>query len=357
MSPIGNGTSVVVVESAGTVDAAVVVVASFWSPEHAAAARPNRLTTATVRNRGRRGVGLRFTDTRTTVPAGLKRHQGRVTRWGWDQRPYVRPRTVTRVTDLEREYSPSSRVGGSSQPFVDDYIARSAAVATTLGDRVQVLAGGTRLVSAGPGSPLLVFIHGGYWQALSAADSLYLAPGALAAGWSFAAIEYTLAPAAGLAIMVDECRAALAALATHGPFTEVVLAGHSAGAHLAAVSALVSPSPLPLDRLVLVSGVYDLRPLVHTTINEPLGLDEIAAAEISPALLPVASSLPVLLTVGDNETEAFIAQQRVYAARVRAGGCPAWDLVAAGRHHFDIVDELVGPTGAIGAFTLGGIHP
>jgi len=264
---------------------------------------------------------------------------------------------VTRVTDLERDYSPSSRVGGSSQPFIDDYIARSAAAAEALGDRVHVLAGGTRFVSAGQGSPLLVFIHGGYWQALSAADSMYLAPGAMEQGWSFAAIEYTLAPAAGLAIMVDECRAALAALAALGPFAEVVLAGHSAGAHLAAMSALVSPSPLPLDRVVLLSGVYDLRPIVHTTVNEPLGLDESAAAEMSPALLPIAASSPVLLTVGDNETEAFIAQQRVYAARVRAEGCPAWDTVAAGRHHFDIVDDLVDPTGAIGAFTLGGIHP
>ena len=264
---------------------------------------------------------------------------------------------MTRVTDLEREYSPSSRVGGSSQPFVDDYVARSADVAAALGDRVQVLAGGTVFVSAGPGTPVLVFVHGGYWQALSAADSLYPAAGALANGWSFAAVEYTLAPAASVAVMVDECRTALAALAVLGPFSQVVLAGHSAGAHLAAMNALVSPSPLPLDRVVLVSGVYDLRPLVHTTVNEPLGFDEGSAARVSPALLPVAGSLPVLLTVGDNETEAFIAQQRVYAARLRAAGCPARDMVATGRHHFDIVDDLVDPTGAIGAFTLGGTLP
>ncbi len=259
---------------------------------------------------------------------------------------------MTRVTDLEREYSPSSRVGGSSLPFIDDYVARSAAASATLGDRVAVLPGGTRVVSAGAGAPLLVFVHGGYWQALSAADSMYLAPGALARGWSFAAIEYTLAPAAGLAIMVDEVRAALAALATHGPFSEVVLAGHSAGGHLVAMSALVSPPPLPLDRVVLLSGVYDLRPLVHTTVNEPLGLDDTTAADASPALLPVAATLRTLLAVGDNETDAFIAQQRVYAARLRAAGCPTTDRVITGRHHFDIVDDLVDPTTHIGGFTM-----
>jgi arylformamidase len=260
------------------------------------------------------------------------------------------------MTDLEREYSPSSRVGGTSQPFIDDYVARSADAAAALADRVQILPGGTRLVSAGPGAPLLVFVHGGYWQALSAADSLYLAPRALAQGWSFAAIEYTLAPVAGLEIMVDECRAALASLFTHGPFSEVVLAGHSAGAHLAAMSALVSPAPVPLARVVLVSGVYDLRPLVHTTINDPLGLDDAMAAAMSPAVLPVAARLPVLLTVGDNETEAFVAQQRLYAARLRSAGCTARDEIAPGRHHFDIVDDLVDASSAIGAFTLGGSH-
>lgn len=267
---------------------------------------------------------------------------------------------MIRVTDLEREYSPSSRVGGSAAPFVDDYVARSAAAARTLGDRVRTLSGGTRFVSAGIGAPLLVFVHGGYWQALSAAASMYLAPGALAQGWSYAAVEYTLAPEADLPAMVQQCRDALADLATqHGDGGEVVVAGHSAGAHLTAMSALMRPSPLAVDRVVLLSGVYDLRPLVYTTVNDPLGLDDDAASAVSPALLPVAPEViaarpPVLVASGDDETDAFHAQGHVQAARLRLAGLPVTELVCPGRHHFDIVDDLVDPATDIGAFTLRG---
>ncbi len=264
------------------------------------------------------------------------------------------------VTDLEREYSPSSRVGGSSAPFVDDYEARSAAAESALAEGVRVLPGGTRYVAAGPGAPLLVFVHGGYWQALSAAASLYLAPGALAQGWSYAAVEYTLAPEASLPTMVSECRSALATLGAQGPHREVVVAGHSAGAHLTAMGALVNPAPLAVSRVVLLSGVYDLRPLVHTTVNVPLGLDDTSAAAISPALLPVApgpatTRRAVMVAVGDDETDAFQAQTQIYAARLRLGGCAVTTLVASGRHHFDIVDDLVDPATDIGAFTLRGV--
>jgi arylformamidase len=242
---------------------------------------------------------------------------------------------------------------------VADYVARSAAAAELLGDRVRTLPGGTHFVSAGDGAPLLVFVHGGYWQALSAAASLYLAPGALDQEWSYAAVEYTLAPEADLPTMVDECREALADLAALGPHGTVVVAGHSAGAHLVAMSILVRPSPLRVDRVVLLSGVYDLRPLVLTTINDALRLDDGSASALSPALLPVAAEVvadgtAVLIAVGDDETDAFRAQAHVHAARLRIGGLPVDERVSSGRHHFDIVDDLVDPASDIGAFTLRG---
>ncbi|MEN9643703.1 MAG: hypothetical protein RL238_372 [Actinomycetota bacterium] len=259
------------------------------------------------------------------------------------------------VTDLEQEYSPSSRVGGSAQPFVDDYVARSAAARDALGDRVEELPGGTRVVSAGAGAPLLVFVHGGYWQALSAAASLYLAPGALAQGWSYAAVEYPIAPGPTLPEMVEACRAALTSLAALGPHREVVLAGHSAGAHLAAMVALAAVPALPVDRVVLLSGVYDLRPVVLTTVNDALGLHPDDAEALSPALLPVASPTRTLVAWGDNETDAFKAQSHVMAAKLRLAGAAVTALERAPRHHFDIVDDLVDPADPIGAFTLGGI--
>ena len=268
--------------------------------------------------------------------------QGRAASWAWDQRPYVRGLYSGPVSDLEQEYSPSSRAGGSAAPFIEDYRSRSATARRALAERVEELGGGTLLVRAAPSAPLVVFIHGGYWQALSAEESLFLAPGAIAAGWSYAAVEYTIAPEGDLPRMVAECRAALAALAAAGGFTSVALAGHSAGAHLAAMVALVEEPPLPIDHVVLVSGVYDLRPLVHTTVNEPLGLTVDAAAELSPALLPATNRPRVTVTWGDNDTDAFRAQGHVYAAKLRAAGVQVVEEERAGRHHFDILDDLVG---------------
>lgn len=254
---------------------------------------------------------------------------------------------------LEREYSPSSRVGGSSEPFVAEYVRRSAAARALLGNDIVAFAGSSLLVAPHPAAPLLVFIHGGYWQALSAEASLYLAPGALNNGWSFAAVDYTLAPAASLANMVEECAAALEALVALVSPSTVVLAGHSAGAHLAAMTSLAAPPPLPVHRTVLVSGVFDLRPLVHTTVNDPLGLDDATAAALSPQLLPVVSSQPVVVAWGDNETDAFKWQSGEYAAHVQRAGSPVSSMECAPRHHFDIVDDLVDPGTPLGRITLG----
>jgi arylformamidase len=259
------------------------------------------------------------------------------------------------MADLEREYSPSSRVGGSADPFIADYQGRSTAAHQGFGAAVERLAGGSLLVPAtsAPAAPVLVFVHGGYWQALSAADSLYLAPSLSSQGWSYLAVEYTLAPHATLHHMVDECTVALAALADAMPQRgPVVVAGHSAGGHLVAMTALVRQSPIIIDRVVLVSGVYDLRPLVHTSVNDVLGLDDAGAAALSPALQPAHVDCEVVVAWGDNETDAFKAQSRAYVAHLRSSGVRVNDLECAGRHHFDIVDDLTDSSSALGGVTL-----
>jgi len=94
--------------------------------------------------------------------------------------------------------------------------------------------------------------------------------------------------------------------------------------------------------------VYDLRPLVHTTVNDPLGLDEAGAAALSPMLLPLAAGRPAAVVVwGDNETDAFKAQGGEFGARLGAA-----TFECAGRHHFDIVDDLADPATPLGAATL-----
>jgi arylformamidase len=220
------------------------------------------------------------------------------------------------------------------------------------------------VVPGRPGAPVLVVVHGGYWQALSARSSTYLAPAARALGWSYAALEYTIAPAATVETMVGECRRGLADVVAAlearcgAPPGGVVVAGHSAGAHLAAMVAVVDTPPVPVDRVVLVSGVFDLRPLLHTSVNDPLGLDELRATRLSPQLLEVAAPCrdghtAVVVAWGDDDTAAFAAQSVEFARRLRDAGVPVVALECAGRHHFDIVDDLVRPDTPLGAVTVG----
>ncbi|HQZ33864.1 MAG TPA: alpha/beta hydrolase [Ilumatobacteraceae bacterium] len=256
---------------------------------------------------------------------------------------------------MEREYSPSSRVGGDASPFVAEYRAGSRAARELLADRLTVLTDGTIVATEVPSLPLLVFIHGGYWQGLSASESLSLAPPALAQGWSYVAIEYTIAPTGNIPQMIRECEAALASLAGVVSPSTVVLVGHSAGAHLAAMVSLVSSSPLRIDRTVLLSGVFDLRPLLQTTVNDPLEMDEATAVALSPQLLPVAARHDVVVAWGDNETDAFKMQSQSYAAHLSASGLPVTSFECADRNHFDIVGDVTDLRTELGRLALGGL--
>ena len=257
------------------------------------------------------------------------------------------------MIDLEREYSPSSLVGGTSAPFVADYEARSKVVNESLARMIETRPGGSLLLPAlHRSSPLLVFIHGGYWQALSASASMYLAPAVHHLGWSYATIEYTLAPAATIEQMVAEVRAALADLSVVGS-QRVVVVGHSAGAHLAAMTCLAHEPPMPIDTVVLISGVFDLRPLLHTTVNDAVRLDESRAAALSPQLLSVAGRARVVVTCGEIETDEFKRQSRDYTAHLRAHGLSTRGIESAGRHHFDIVDDVIAADTPLGAAVLG----
>jgi len=257
------------------------------------------------------------------------------------------------MSDVEREYSPSSRAGGSAQPHVDRYRRESTAAADAFGAAWQRTPGGSLLLPVDGARQLLVFVHGGYWQLMGVADSMFLAPRARHHGWSYAAVEYTIAPAGTVARMVDEVAAELEAVVALSPAaTEIVLVGHSAGAHLAAMVAIVRAATVPIRRVVLVSGVYDLRPLLQTTVNEPLGLDAASAAELSPQLLGVAGRPEVVVAWGDDDTDAFRAQSRAYAEHLRDAGLEVTSMECAARHHFDVIDDVVRIETALGAAAL-----
>ncbi len=129
-----------------------------------------------------------------------------------------------------------------------------------------------------------LFFHGGYWQELDKSDASFPALEFHARGITYVAAGYGLAPGNSLMRIIEQARAAArwvrSNLCEADGSAQLVVSGSSAGAHLAAWVALTED----VDAAVLLSGVYDLRPLVGTYINEALDLDERSAAELSPLL-------------------------------------------------------------------------
>ncbi len=281
--------------------------------------------------------------------------------------------------ERERQYSPSSCIGGNYQPFIADYGDQSRlarARAESLGGRwLEIRYGGSAAQRAdlclpppatgaarGRGCALLVFIHGGYWQELSARDSLFGAADCVERGVAYCALDYTLAPAARVGDIVHECRRAMRALvaqAAHLGIDEqrIVVAGSSAGAHLAAMACMsgwqtpAQPAWRP-RAAVLVSGIYWLEPLLGTSINEALGMDAEQARAQSPALEDLQGFPQTVLCWGEVETDAFKRQSHGFGTLLRDAGTTCHSLEVAGRNHFDVALELTRPHSPLGRQTL-----
>jgi arylformamidase len=258
----------------------------------------------------------------------------------------------TSLPEREKEYSPSSAIGGNYQSFIQAYVDRSqqAHAQMTCIKNLRYADAERALIdyfpapnnsnSQAPG--LLVFIHGGYWQELSKNESAFLAPAWHAAGFAHAVLGYTLAPQATLHEIVAQCRTAVAYLRDRAgqlghDASRIVVAGSSAGGYLAAACA--ADASLALRGFVPISGIFDLRPLLGTSINDALGLTMHDAAQLS-RITAAAVLAPSVVAWGQIETEAFKQQSRSLAAYLRAQGQRCTELEMAGCNHFDVVHEL-----------------
>ncbi|SMX45434.1 alpha/beta hydrolase [Actibacterium lipolyticum] len=200
---------------------------------------------------------------------------------------------------------------------------------------------------------LVVFVHGGYWLKFDKSLWSHLAEGAVARGWAVAMPSYRLAQEVCIADITRDVRSAVLAAAAQVA-APIVLTGHSAGGHLVA-RLLCADANLPADvaerivGAVPISGVADLRPLMHTAMNKIFDLDEAAATAESPALQPLALTVPTTVWVGADERPVFLEQSEALAT--------AWNVplhIAPGLHHFDVIDDLQNPESGLMETLLGG---
>jgi acetyl esterase/lipase len=202
--------------------------------------------------------------------------------------------------------------------------------------------------AAGVRGPVLVFIHGGYWQMRAKETFNFLATGPLAHGIDVAFIGYTLAPQKSLDGIVAEVREAIAWLAARvegygGDPSRLYVSGWSAGGHLSAM-AMTEPA---VKGGLAVSGIYDLEPIRLSYLNDKLGLDGDAARRLSPVLHPPERSGPLIIACGGGELPELRRQSQEFAAVRMKAGLPGRLVALSGHNHFTILEELARPDGAL----------
>jgi arylformamidase len=196
--------------------------------------------------------------------------------------------------------------------------------------------------------PIVVFIHGGYWQALDGSFFSHLAGGLNAHGVSVAIPSYDLCPDVTVDDIIGQMRMATRELARLG--RPLVISGHSAGGHLAACMLATDwpafDASLPANLVIAayaISGLFDLEPLVETSINKALHLDEATARAASPLFWNAPRRGILDAVVGENESAEYFRQSRTVVDVWGAAGVATRFGVVAGANHFTAIAPLADP--------------
>jgi arylformamidase len=253
-------------------------------------------------------------------------------------------RGFTRV-ELAREYSPRSQVPDMSALFQawtkagTAFRQRHRALDLRYGPTADETLDLYRPAS-NPRPPVWVFIHGGYWQAADKIQHAQFAAGMLDAGYAVANLDYGLCPQVPLVQIVEQIRRALRFLASNAAdlgidARSMHVAGHSAGGHLAAMTACDPEGP-PVRSALLLSGLFDLAPLALIPMGPILGLTPGNLGALSPITFKPQPGVKAFAAVGERESLEFKRQAEDLAA--------AWGLekpfIMPGAHHFSLLDGL-----------------
>ena len=277
--------------------------------------------------------------------------------------------------DLDRQYNARATVDDLA-PILARYAEESRVARDTLTCHTGVAYGPHPdetldiFPATQPGSPVLIFVHGGYWRALSKDESSFMAPAFVEAGATVVAVNYSLAPGASLDEIVRQCRAALAWVAHeihryHGDPARIHIAGSSAGGHLVGMlladgwHADFGIAPDTVKSATPVSGLFDLEPLINTHVNAWMHLDAESAARLSPLQHLPTQGCPLIVSYGETETAEFARQSRQYLDAWHHRGFAGQYIDMPGTNHFDVILHLADPASplTLAVFAAMGIGP
>ena len=195
---------------------------------------------------------------------------------------------------------------------------------------------------------VVAFFHAGYWQSRDKSGFRFLAPALTADGFDVAIVNYPLSPEMSVSDIVAASLASIPALAVLTGNAPVILMGHSAGAQIAVeLGMLARDADWIVKGILAISGVFDLAPLIGTSVNDKLGLDPASAQAASPLHRVVSGSPPTIFAVGALETRAFREQTARMAEAWAGAGNPAELVTVPDVDHFSILNELCRGNGTL----------
>ncbi len=204
------------------------------------------------------------------------------------------------------------------------------------------------------GAPVLVFIHGGYWRALDKADHSFIAPAFTAQGAHVVVPNYALCPAVSVSHITLQMVKAVAWVWRNihrfgGDRNRIVVVGHSAGGHLAAMLQACKwqryAKDLPeqqVHKALSISGLFELESVRCTPFLNDLNLTEVEALRNSPAYMPAPANGTLYSVVGGAESEEFLRHNQLIQHAWGKDRVPVSEALDA-LNHFSVVESLVQP--------------
>lgn len=198
--------------------------------------------------------------------------------------------------------------------------------------------------AVGEAKAILVYLHAGYWQSRDKNQFYFIADHLAELGYHVAIMNYPLCPEVSIERIRNSLSYGLLMVKTYfNNFSEnlpMYICGHSAGAHLTVELILESKkiiNNLNIKGIIPISGIYDLVPLISTSLNINIGLDDSKAVENSPILRVSDGLVPAEFFVGNNETQAFIQQSRKMKDKWKSKGNSANFKTIKNSDHFTLL--------------------
>jgi arylformamidase len=206
------------------------------------------------------------------------------------------------------------------------------------------------------GAPVLVFVHGGAWRGGRKAQYSFPAEPLVAAGAHYVALDFACIPSVRLPEMAAQVRRGIAWVSANARRFgadpgRLHLAGHSSGAHLAAVAALAEPAPVVRSALC-VSGTYDLRATLLSSRGAYIAVSREEEDALSPCRHAGRLPCPVTIACGERESPEFRRMALEFDAALRRAGRPSELVVAPGLNHFEVLETLGRPDGLLARVVL-----